>query len=143
MKNVKIGFLLLAFVAFVFSSCNKNQRVVNDLEGTWTATSYKLNGSEMIYPGGAVLTFSFNDCKVKNDDCSGTVTADFGPGFGSDNSTFTYNIKSDGTIINMDFADTSAADFNNAVISNHTDTKITFGGVDTDGDTFEYTLRKD
>ena len=122
------------------TACNKNQRVVKDLEGTWTITSYKLNGAEFI-GGGLSATYQWNNCKVKNEDCSGVFTVEY-PGTSPDVTSFTYNIKSDGTIINIDFADTLAADISNAAITNQTDTQFSFTGTDSDGDNIQVTLMK-
>lgn len=70
--------ILISTVALLFLSCNKNQSVVQKLDGNWKATTYEVteNGSKSDYLEiGLDFYFHFDNCKLKkNDYCQITTT---------------------------------------------------------------------
>ena len=141
MKNFKwtMGILVIG-IAF-FTSCDKNQQVVKTLDGEWKATSWKEDGFEWVVNDSTDITYTFNDCKVKNEDCSGTYAFSY-PGFGSLSIPFTYNIQSEGTRLNVDFSSPDVTDWNNFVITKQTDTQFEFNGIDSDAYHYDIKLEK-
>ena len=72
-------YLFLASVTLlVLNACNKNQSVVQKLNGNWRATTYEVteNGSTSDYLEiGLDFDFHFDNCKLKkNDYCQITTT---------------------------------------------------------------------
>ncbi len=89
-----------AAVALFFSSCTKdNQKLANDLEGTWVLSSASVAqagqttnlNQEEAQLALNMKEITFDDCKVKKDDCTGSV-------IGSDDqsSAFSYTVNDEG-----------------------------------------------
>ncbi|MFT5821776.1 MAG: hypothetical protein ACI8ZM_003032 [Crocinitomix sp.] len=71
--------LLMSVVALLLVACNKNQKVVKQLDGNWNATSYVFiwDGvtTDILANDGYSLTWGFDNCKLKDDEfCSTTWT---------------------------------------------------------------------
>jgi hypothetical protein len=64
MKAFKSGFLALALIAVLFSSCSKEQRLNRKLDGTWSVTS--IDGNAMSSGESITMTFS-KDKKGRGD----------------------------------------------------------------------------
>ncbi len=68
-KNLLLIFPL-ALVLFVAASCNKDQKAVKTLTGSWELVS---QDGEAV-PAEESLTYTFDDCKLKNDEyCNLTI----------------------------------------------------------------------
>src|SRR4051794_15345276 len=79
-----IYFLLSAFVAItIFISCNKDQKVVKQLDGKWKVTSETIDGVEQPAKSYENEEYSFTACKEKKGDCDGSISDD----------TFTFPFK--------------------------------------------------
>ena len=74
--------LTIALLALIAFSCDKDQKVVKQLDGTWKATSYVVTSdgvSEDYTTSGLVFTMEFNDCKLKKDEfCNLRITQQYG-----------------------------------------------------------------
>lgn len=108
-KLISTGLLSILFVAV---SCNKDQAAVNKLDGNWNATKAVMTesnlgfGIDLILLGGS-LTFSFDDCKLKNDEwCHATSTLTFDGD--TESETLLYRVSGDGTVLESKTSDTSA-----------------------------------
>jgi hypothetical protein len=100
----KIGIALVLPVLILFGACNKDQKVVKQLDGEWKVTSMTYGGTAA--PAEVIQNnrYKFTDCKVKKQDCSGERVIndeDKGPM----TLPFTYNISEKGTkvAINTNF----------------------------------------
>lgn len=66
------GLLIILGLAFFVLSCDKNQKAVNKLEGSWKATNYiwtdveEGGASDDIVAGEDAMTMTFEDCKLKS-----------------------------------------------------------------------------
>ncbi len=137
------GFLSIAFIAggLLLSSCNKDQKVVKNLdEGTWNVTSFKVNNVEQVQ-SGVSSTYTFENCKVKKEDCGGSATVTI-TGVGTSSSSFTYKIYEKGTKLNIDFASEDFTDITGATITESDKSTFKFNGTDADGDAVDVTMTK-
>ena len=55
--------LVAAFFVLLLAGCNKNQRIIRKIEGTWTMTKFLQNDGSEIYP---VKTFYFGEGDADN-----------------------------------------------------------------------------
>lgn len=123
--------LFLAASAIIIVSCSKNQKAVNQLEGSWKVTSVIKNGTaqpDSTYNG---MVYKFEKCKVKKGACDGTMTED------GKSIPFTYDITEKGTRMTITvygIAETSE-------IVEHSKTKFKWKTVD-GSDTIETTIEK-
>ena len=95
MKKFAIATGALLIGVFALTSCNKNQAVVKDLEGTWNVTEETYDGvpaDPEMYEG---TTYTFEKCKVKKEDCPGTISY-VDPLKGTQTTDFTYSITDKG-----------------------------------------------
>lgn len=97
MKNV---FLILFSAALLFASCNKDQKVVKELDGTWEIESRTIDG--VAVPASEIngVTYNFKACKVKDGDCDGSMTVPDSTK-GSVTFDFKYGISDKGTKFNL------------------------------------------
>ncbi len=101
-NNLLIGAFAVAVMIFA-SSCDKNQKAVKNLAGTWTTTEVLLNDTAVDLTGTTGST-TFESCKLKSEGpcpASGTSTSSFEL-LGSTYSTtstseMTYSVDDDGT----------------------------------------------
>lgn len=94
---VNLSVILLSL--FVFSSCQKEQKVVNKLEGNWEVVTKTTNGAVSAKESYAGTTYYFIKCKSKNGSCDGIFTERNNP------TPFHYNITEDGDRINIFISD--------------------------------------
>lgn len=70
--------LMIAVIALVAVACNKDQKVVKKLDGTWNCTSWMETyggSSEEYIADGYTFKMGFNNCKLKDDEfCEVTIT---------------------------------------------------------------------
>lgn len=126
--------------ATLFAACSKDQKVVNQLEGTWSIESVTIDGvaDTTDYSNDS---YTFEKCKVKNGDCPGTLnTTD--PTKGEVSYDFTYRIEDDGTtlVINLDvlgFVTTTTA-----TISENSDDRFTWTETNEAGQEVVTTITK-
>ncbi|MFD1552069.1 hypothetical protein DNU06_00775 [Putridiphycobacter roseus] len=86
MKKTLIVMMSFAFV-FTIASCNKNQKAVKNLDGSWKLV--KVNGEAVEEDEAA--TYDFDNCKLKSEEyCDLTITED------GSVETATYKVTDDG-----------------------------------------------
>jgi hypothetical protein len=118
----KVSYLMLALMLAFFISCNKDQKVVKELDGTWTVTSATTNGQPDPSFNGA--KYSFTKCKVKKEECDGTIMAS---GF---TIPFKYKVTDKGTKITITTDFLGQKDTQNATITEHSKSKMVFTSTD-------------
>ena len=98
--------LFLVFAVAVLIACDKNQRAVKKLEGTWNATKALTSDAgtgislDIIGFGAGSMSFTFDNCKLKDDtwcNVSSTITI-FGD---TEMNTSMYKVTNDGTQIEV------------------------------------------
>lgn len=71
--------LMIAVIALIAVSCDKNQKAVKNLDGNWKVTSYLVKSDEFSFDAvtfGLDVEMSFDNCKLKDDEfCMVTLTA--------------------------------------------------------------------
>lgn len=136
---MKKSILIIPFALLVISACNKNQKVVKQLDGDWKLTGEKVNGTAVTVSDN--ITYHFDKCKVKNEDCDGSMSFTDSTK-GSITLPMKYNVTEDGTkfttIVNILGSDeTTVSD-----IVEHSKSKFVFSYTDSGGDVWEETLEK-
>jgi len=130
MKKISIILSALVFAAFLVTSCSKDQKSVNRLEGEWEITSMSYDGEAADKEEYEGLTYTFEKCKTKKGDCPGTMTFK-DPDKGDQKFPFTYNVTEKGTKLTIKMLTESTV----WTISDQTKTTIkleaTDGGVKT------------
>ena len=131
MKKFFLSSALILSVAF--SSCNKNQAVVKDLEGDWDLTAKTENG--VAVPASEIdnTYYTFQVCKVKSGDCNGSINAG-DPTKGTITFPFTYNVTDDAKKFNMNISILGVVSPVAADIIEQSDTKFVFEYTDTEQD---------
>ena len=126
LKMKKLFFAAICLVALSFSACNKkNQDVVKDLEGDWTLSAKTENGVAVPASEIAGTTYSFQLCKVRKDDCDGSISvADSTKG--TITNTFTYSITDDASKFNMTVSLLGLSETVTADIIEHSASKFVF-----------------
>ncbi len=74
MKKLFYSLASLLILVCIVVACNKDQKVVKQLDGKWKVTSQSVNGVEQPAHDLDDDEISFSECKVKNGDCDGTIT---------------------------------------------------------------------
>ena len=95
MKKISIILSALVMAAFLVTSCSKDQKSVNRLEGDWKITYFSADGEAADKEDYEGTTYTFNKCKVKKGDCDGSITAP-DPDKGTITIPFTYNVSDKG-----------------------------------------------
>ncbi len=128
--------ILSAFAfSFLLIACSKDQKVVNSLEGNWKVSKSMVNGVALADSLFSGTTYSFEKCKVKKEDCSGTLSED------GKSVPFTYKISEKGEKFTMKFTILTETVETVADIK-ESDGKVFTYSYTEDGDTFEQTLSK-
>lgn len=79
---MKKALLLCILTALFFAGCNKNQKAVKRLDGNWQVTEVTVDGAavqsnfiikDSIADFSNITRYSFQECKVKKDNCDGTM----------------------------------------------------------------------
>ena len=135
MKKLIVPVVLLIVIV---ASCSKDQKVVNELEGTWDITRQSING--VVVGGNDGTTYTFEKCKVKKGDCPGTLSA-LDSLKGNIATPFTYSISEKGTKISITYNFFGFETSINGDILEHTKTKFTYEYIQI-GDVYEETLEK-
>lgn len=90
--------LFIAFLALTLFACNKDQRAVKKLDGSWSATEYTISDgttTENVLEDGTTLKFNFGGCKLKDDEyCNLTLT--ISDGEDATTSTGVYRVTNNG-----------------------------------------------
>lgn len=129
----KIALLLSLSSLMMVTSCSKEQRTVNQLDGEWKATKVETTtmGFSQTQPYDGELIFKFNKCKVNDGYCDGSVV-DNGQA-----SNFTYTVEDEGDKILIKYG--TGDDYNVTMekIDNKT-RKITFSSLDFISQTIDF-----
>ena len=125
--------MYLSLVALIFTACSKDQKAVNNLEGTWTRTGLTWNGVTQV--DTSATTYSFEKCKVKKGDCPGTMTSD-GKSY-----DFTYNFTENGEKFTMTLSILGVPAANTGDVIEQTSSKFVFN-YQTDSLLVQETLTK-
>ncbi|MGB1103012.1 MAG: hypothetical protein ACPG21_05235 [Crocinitomicaceae bacterium] len=130
--------LMIAAVALLAVACNKNQRVVKKLDGTWTATEFKVSEDGVTVDWLAEgfinsLTMTFDACKLKDDEFCNVTTA-INTDFGDDTEADVYRVTNDGTTLETK-DDLSATTIHSMEIVDMTGSYLELKEVDGDTET--------
>lgn len=140
MKKVLYVFSVILMAAVVVA-CSKDQKVVKDLEGTWTITAMAVDGVAAPDSTFSGQTFTFETCKVKKEACPGSWTYT-DPTKGAVTTAFTYTITEDGTKFNMTLElIPGVSETITSTIDSHSDTEFVYSTTD-DGVVTKTTLTK-
>lgn len=142
MKKFAIATGALLIGVFALTSCNKNQQVVKDLEGTWTVTEETYDGvpaDPETYQG---TTYTFEACKVKKEDCDGVITYSDPLKGTTVNTDFTYSISDKGEKITFNISYVGVTETTVADIEESSDSKFVFSSTDETGVLIVTTLEK-
>lgn len=120
---------MIAAIALLAVACNKDQAAVKKLDGTWKATSVKLNfGGLTVEAIPAVITsmtFTFDGCKLKKDEfCSVKTVTSYADGTPTQTLDDLYRVTNDGETIEMK-DDASSTTINTATINELTNSSCT------------------
>ncbi len=140
MKTLKLLFVATALSLVVFA-CNKNQKVVRQLNGEWKITEMKYNGDPVDKSEYENTTYTFEKCKVSKGDCDGEMkTVD--PSKGTVTFPFTYSIDEKGTEITINLEVFGFVESETGEILEHSKKKFVWSVEDADGDVTETTMEK-
>lgn len=142
MKKLIYSITALALALVVIVACSKDQKVVKQLDGTWTITAMTYDGVASPADSYAGSTYTFEKCKVKNEACPGSYTYT-DPTKGAQTFPFTYTITEKGTKFTVTmtaFGITAPAVTSDIVESSKT--KFVFSSTDEDGKITVTTLEK-
>ncbi len=131
----KTNLLLVAFMLIIVAACNKDQKVVKQLDGTWKVSSIVVDGTPEPASSFDDDTYTFNSCKVKKDDCDGTITTD------GMSIPFTYNVSEKGKKFSMTMNFFGFSFSQTGDILEHSKDKFVFLFIE-DGERTETTLVK-
>ena len=104
--------LMIAAIALLAVACNKNQKAVKKLDGSWEQTSFKIFYSGTSFElvgteGFPTTTYTFENCKLKDDEfCNGTITQANESGSVTD--AILYRVTDDGTT--LEYKDDTSSD---------------------------------
>ncbi len=138
-KSIKMKKFLnaIALVGIIgLTACSsENQKIVDQLEGTWNVTQVTVNGIPLDESTYENDQYTFESCSVSSEDCSGSYRYE-DPTKGTTTSSFTYSIEEDGTKINMSlFSETGD-------IIESSDSRFIWSVTDSFGDVTETALEK-
>lgn len=97
--------LAVAFLALLVVACNKDQKAVRKLDGKWVATSYieTYGGSSEDYVAteGYKLSFTFDNCKLKDDEFCRLIWEESYPGDDIYTEIYDYRVAGGGTSLEL------------------------------------------
>lgn len=125
----KLLFIASA-AAFFAISCSKDQSAVRKLDGTWTAVEQTVGGKTTDL-SNTNIKVTFDKCKVKNEDCSGSNDWD------GTVTSFTYSVSDKGEKLTYK-TDNGIGGTIETVVTIKELTKDKLITEDKDGDTFTY-----
>lgn len=139
MKKFSVVLSVVVVFFLIAASCNKNQKVVRQLNGEWEVTEMRYNNTVQDLDDGSYI-YTFEKCRVKNEDCSGSYEVS-DPSKGSFTFPFTYSIQEDGTKIIMHVNFMGEINTSEGKIIEHSRRKFVWE-VDDDGDKMLTTIEK-
>ena len=95
--------LMIVAIAVLAVACNKNQKAVKQLDGTWNVTSWMDTwdgASEEYIEDGYSMTMLFNNCKLKDDEFCDVVLTEVS-GSESDSYAMEYRVAGYGTSLEL------------------------------------------
>jgi hypothetical protein len=122
MKKAK--YLLLLVSTMIIVSCSKDMKVVKQLDGSWKVTSWTEDGVAAPAAEYENMTYNFTKCKVKKEDCDGSITD------GSTSMPFTYRVTEKGEKITMTYNFLGVNFSETADIEEHSKTKFVISSVE-------------
>ena len=131
----KIITLLLP-VLFLITACSKDQKVVRQLDGTWSVTDVKENGASVNKSEYDGRKFNFEKCKVSKGACNGSTSQQ------GITVAFTYKITEDGEKLTTTTTYYGASYSNTYDIIEHSNSKFIISYVD-GKDITETTMEKE
>lgn len=133
-KLIKSTLLAFAFLTLLFSSCTKDKSMSEQIVGSWEATSFMQNGTEMI--GSQLETFSLDFGTYNGTEGIITFTTIEMDG-DVERSSGSYVIANGDEMVTVS-NDGEVIDFTTAV----SDTNLTMTGTDSDGEVFAIVAKK-
>jgi hypothetical protein len=118
-----------------------DQKIVEELEGTWQVTQVTVNGipaDESTYENDS---YTFESCKVAQGDCDGTYSTE-DPTKGTTSYSFTYSIHDEGTKITINMSILGIPSTSTGTIEEHSDSRFVWTVVDDFGDETTTTIEK-
>jgi hypothetical protein len=135
--------VMIAVIALIAVSCNKNQKAVKKLDGSWNATEFTVTTTGITIDAFALdlftsLNYSFDGCKLKKDEfCNVTIT------IVADGETDTdiglYTVIDDGVTLQIQ-DDATAADNINMEIIELSNSTLKLKQIEDEGTEDELTL---
>lgn len=95
--------LMIVAIAVLAVACNKNQKAVKQLDGTWNVTSWMDTwdgASEEYIEDSYSMTMLFNNCKLKDDEFCDVVLTEVS-GSESDSYAMEYRVAGYGTSLEL------------------------------------------
>jgi hypothetical protein len=136
-KLIAICFSVLLLVA----ACNKDQKVVRQLDGSWKVSSMTYDGAPVPSEEFSNLTYEFEKCKLSEGDCNGKMIG-IDPTKGEYTFPFTYKISDDGLKLHMTFSMFGQTSITHGDIIESSKSKFQFSTTDEDGKKTVTTLEK-
>ncbi|MFT5821775.1 MAG: hypothetical protein ACI8ZM_003031 [Crocinitomix sp.] len=98
-------FFLLSVIALLLVACNKNQKVVKQLDGKWNITSYVYTWDGetvdvLAEEEGYALSWDFNNCKLKDDEFCTIIWTEVYDGI-ADSFVLEYRVEGNGTSLEL------------------------------------------
>jgi hypothetical protein len=136
-KILSIGIITMLIIV----ACNKDQKVVKQLDGTWKVSNVTVDGAPVDQEEYKNLTYEFEKCKLKDGDCNGTLKIS-DPSKGTFSFPFTYKISDDGTKLHMTVTMMGSSSTEHGDIIESSKSKFVFSTKDDDGKVMVTTLTK-
>jgi len=132
--------LMIALIAVTAIACNKNQKAVKKLDGTWKVTQLIITQDAFsVTQTDLDLTMTFHNCKLKNNEYCSLTTTLIDDSVTKTSSMF-YKVTSDGTIL-ITADDTAGSENESMTIVELSKSQLTL--QQTDGDLmFDLKLEK-
>ncbi|HAS36289.1 MAG TPA: hypothetical protein DCS15_07360 [Flavobacteriales bacterium] len=114
---------------------SENQKIVDQLEGTWKVTQVTVNGIPLDESTYENDQYTFESCSASADDCTGSYRYE-DPTKGTTTSSFSYSVEDDGTKLKMSLFSGTAD------IIESSDSRFIWSETDSFGDVTETTIEK-
>jgi hypothetical protein len=97
-------FFLMSVAALLLVACNKNQKIVKQLDGKWNATTYSYTWDgeteDLLEGDESTLTWDIDNCKLKDDEFCNISSMQTFTG-GSYSEEFEYRVAGNGTSLEL------------------------------------------
>jgi hypothetical protein len=123
MKKLSIILSALVMAAFLVTSCSKDQKSANRLEGDWKVTYMSADGEAADKEDYEGTTYTFKKCKVKKGDCEGSISYN-DPDKGNVSMPFVYNVSDKGEKLKITTTFMGFSTTTNYTITDQTKTTI-------------------